>query len=321
MTTLITGAGLVGSSFARWALERSEPVVFLDPEPRTKFLNFKLGEGTYQLSRGNVRNLPDLLACIREHGVETVVHTAGIIGARVDQALYDAFHVNVLGTLNVAEAVRLSGVKRLVHASTLGVYDWRRPMSGPPAEDFPRGEGRGYGNFKVAKELVLEAYQRKYGFELIMLRLGLNYGLGHFWAGSSGGEKLQDLLEAAAHGGVARPRAADMTLNEYVYAKDVGRAIDLAATVPMPKKSIFNIGSGQLVPFGEVIETVRRLVPSLGVEVEPGTPGESHAYAMDISSAKQHLHWEPSYSLEAGLADYLAELKTVQGNAKMELRA
>lgn len=321
MTTLITGAGLVGTSFARCALERSERVVFLDPEPRTKFLNFKLGEGTYQLSRGSVRNLPELLACIREHGVETVVHTAGIIGARVDEALYDAFHVNVLGTLNVAEAVRLSGVKRLVHASTMGVYDWRRPMSAPPAEDFPRGEGRGYANFKAAKELVLEAYQRKYGFELIMLRLGLNYGLGHFWSGSSGGEKLQDLLEAAAHGGVARPRAADMTLNEYVYTKDVGRAIDLAATVPMPEKSIFNIGSGQLVPFSEVIATVQRLVPSLKVEIAPGTPGASHAYAMAIASAKRYLGWEPQYSLEAGLSDYLSELRTVRGTAKMEFRA
>jgi nucleoside-diphosphate-sugar epimerase len=215
----------------------------------------------------------------------------------------------------------LSGVKRLVHISTLGVYDWRRPMSGPPKEDFPRGEGRGYGNFKVAKELILEAYQRRYGFELIMLRLGLVFGLGHFWSGSSGGEKMQDLLEAAAHATIARPRAADMAANEYVYAKDIGRAIDLAATVPMPQETIFNIGSGELVQFGTVIETLRKLVPSLTVEIEQGKPGESHAYAMDIARAKQHLHWEPRYSLESGIEDYLSELKTVNGSAKVKMRA
>jgi UDP-glucose 4-epimerase len=321
MTTLITGAGLVGTSFAQWAVKRSEPVVFLDPEPRTEFLRFKLGSGNYQLVQGNVRNLPDLLDCIRTHRVETVVHTAGVIGARVDQTLYNAFHVNVVGTLNVAEAVRLLGVKRLVHASTLGVYDWRRPMSSPPKEDFPRGDGRGYGNFKVAKELILEAYQRRYGFELIMLRLGLNFGLGHFWAGSSGGEKMQDLLDAAVKGAIARPRASDMTFNEYVYAKDVGRAIDLATSVPMPAESIFNIGSGKLVQFGEVIETVRRLVPSLDVEMAQGKPGESHDYAMDISRAKRYLQWEPQYTLETGISDYLGELRTVEGNAKIKMRA
>jgi nucleoside-diphosphate-sugar epimerase len=321
MTTLITGAGLVGTSFAQWAAKRSEPLIFLDPEPRTEFLRFKLGTSDYRLVQGNVRNLPDLLDAIREHRVETIVHTAGMIGGRVDQALYAAFFTNLGGTLNVAEAVRLSGVKRLVHISTLGVYDWRRPMSGPPKEDFPRGEGRGYGNFKVAKELILEAYQRRYGFELIMLRLGLVFGLGHFWSGSSGGEKMQDLLEAAAHATIARPRAADMAANEYVYAKDIGRAIDLAATVPMPQETIFNIGSGELVQFGTVIETLRKLVPSLTVEIEQGKPGESHAYAMDIARAKQHLHWEPRYSLESGIEDYLSELKTVNGSAKVKMRA
>jgi UDP-glucose 4-epimerase len=321
MTTLITGAGLVGTSFAQCAAKRSEPLVFLDPEPRKEFLRFKLGSADYRLVQGNVRNLPDLIEAIREHRVETIVHTAGIIGARVDAALYAAFFTNLGGTTNVAEAIRLCGVKRLIHISTLGTYDWRRPMSAPPKEDFPRGEGRGYGNFKVAKELILEAYQRKYGFELIMLRLGLVYGVGHFWSGSSGGEKMQDLVEAAAHGTVAKVAASDMKADEYVYAKDIGRAIDMAATVPMPKEKIFNIGSGELMQFSAVIDTVRKLVPTLKVETEHGKPGESHACAMDISRAKQVLGWAPQYTLEAGIADYLAELKTVSGTAKIKMRA
>src|SRR5215475_13800567 len=120
MTTLITGAGLVGTSFAQWALKRQEPLVFLDPEPRGEILRFKLDEGNFKLVRGDGRNLPDLISAIKDFGVETVVHTAGLIGARVDASLYDAFHINVLGTANVAEAIRLMGVRRLVHISTLG---------------------------------------------------------------------------------------------------------------------------------------------------------------------------------------------------------
>src|SRR5438093_6692762 len=158
MTTLVTGAGLIGTAFAHDAIARGEAVVFLDPEPRADFLRMKLGEQGYSLTRKDVRDLPALIETIRTNGVDTVVHTAGLIGPRVQQALGTAFDINLGGTRNVAEAVRLGGVRRLVHISTLGVYDQRREGSEPLREDFPRGQGRGYGNYQVAKALIIEVY-------------------------------------------------------------------------------------------------------------------------------------------------------------------
>ena len=73
-----------------------------------------------------MRDLPGLIETIKEHGAETVVHTAGLIGGRVQQSLTAGFDINLGGTRNVAEAVRLTGVRRLVHISTFGVYDRRR---------------------------------------------------------------------------------------------------------------------------------------------------------------------------------------------------
>ena len=112
-----------------------------------------------------------------------MVHTAGLIGNRVQQSLNAAYDINLGGTRNVAEAARLSGVRRLVHISTFGVYDRRREANAPITEDFPRGGARGYGNYKGAKELILEAYAAAFGFELIMLRPANVFGLGHFWSG------------------------------------------------------------------------------------------------------------------------------------------
>ena len=80
-------------------------------------------------------------------------------------------------------------------------------------------------------------------------------------------------------------------------------------------------GSGELMQFSAVIDTVRKLVPTMKVEIEQGKPGESHACAMDISRAKQVLGWAPHYTLATGIADYLAELKTVSGTAKIKMRA
>ena len=131
MTVLVTGAGLVGTSFAQNAIARGEEVVFVDPEPRTDYLTHRLGAKGWRLERGDVRDLAGLLAIARKAPPAAVVHTAGLIGRRVEESLGMAFEINLHGTLNVAETVRLAGVARLVHVSTFGVYDWRRPMTAP----------------------------------------------------------------------------------------------------------------------------------------------------------------------------------------------
>lgn len=318
MTTLVTGAGLIGASFAAEAAKRGERVVFLDPEPRADFLRAKLGPAAdYLLLRADVRDLPALIDAIQKHKIDTLVHSAGLIGARVDAALYTALQVNLLGTMNVAEAVRLAGVKRLVHISTFGVYDGRRVPDGPIREDFPRGGvGRGYAASKISKELILEAYQRQYGFELVVLRPANVFGLGHFWSGSAGGEKMQALVEAGLSGGPAKLKAADTIANEYIYAKDLGRAVDLAATAAAPKQTFFNIGNGKVESFEAVTAAVRKQLPGLTVEVAPGEPGKSKSQPLDISAAKTHLHWAPAFDLESAFADYVADLRGFGADAK-----
>ena len=322
MTVLVTGAGLIGASFAQVAVGRGERVVFLDPEPRTEFLRAKLGAAAdYALVRADVRDLPAIIAAIRDHQPRAVVHTAGLIGGRVDAMLYTALNINLFGTMNVAEAVRLTGVPRLVHISTFGVYDRRRPASGAIAESFPRGPGRGYGNSKVAKEMILEAYRAKYGFELVMLRPANVFGLGHFWSGSGGGEKMQALMEAGVGGQTARIAQAETMANEYIYAKDMGRAVDCAVTATAPKSLAFNIGNGVVTSYDDLLTILRRLFPALRVEVEPGEPPKSKNEPLDIAAAKAELGWVPQFTLEAALEDYAQDLRRFGQDARSRLRA
>ena len=312
MAVLVTGAGLIGTSFAREALSRGEKIVFFDPEPRAAFIDFKLGAGKATLVRGDVRDLPALVATARAHDVDTIVHTAGLIGGRVQQSLGLAFDINLGGTRNVAECVRLCGIRRLVHMSTFGVYDTRRPTPARIDESFPRGAGRGYGNLKAAKELLLEAYADLHGFELIMLRPANVFGFGHFWAGSSGGAKMQALLEAGLDGRRARITSAETMANEYIYARDMGRAVDLAVSSPMPKAAVFNIGNGYVTPFADVVASVARLLPGLEHEVLPGDPPKSKSSPLDISAAGEHLNWQPAFDMDEAFADYLAEIRAAR---------
>jgi nucleoside-diphosphate-sugar epimerase len=92
----------------------------------------------------------------------------------------------------------------------------------------------------------------------------------------------------------------------------MGRAVDLAATVPMPKQNIFNLGDGVVTPFDEVLASVKALFPSLRYEIEPGEPPKSKTDPLDISAARQHLGWEPQFSVRSAFADYLAELKAAR---------
>lgn len=312
MPILVTGAGLIGTAFARFALTRGEAVVFLDPEPRDAFLRMKLGHGNYTLVRQDIRDLPALIETISKHHIDVVVHTAGLIGGRVQRSLSLGFDINLGGTRNIAEAVRLGGVRRLVHISTFGVYDRRRETNAPIAETFPRGGNRGYGNYKTAKELILEAYADAYRFELIMLRPANVFGLGHFWSGSSGGQKMQNLVEAGLDGRTARIASAETMANEYVYADDMGRAVDMAVTAALPPETVFNIGNGVVTPFDEVLAAVKTLFPGLRYEIDAGDPPKSKAAPLDISRAKRHLGWEPRFTMQAAFEDYAAELKAAR---------
>ncbi len=312
MTTLITGAGLVGTAFAQCALARNEPVVFFDPEPRADFIAKKLGTTDTPLVSGDVRDLPKLVETIQTHECETVLHTAGIIGGKVDQMMYSALQINIQGTMNVAEAVRLTGVRRLVHVSTFGVYDMRRgDVPSVLGEDFHRGHGRAYGNSKACKELILEAYRARYGFELVGVRPANVFGNGHFWSGSGGGEKIHELMVAGHQGRVAKIAAGQTVVNEYIYSKDIGGILDAAATAPQPDRLFFNGGTGTLTSFDDLLAAVRKIHPGLEYEVVEGRAGRDRDSVLDLSESKASLGWEPRYTLDAALDDYAGEIAAI----------
>jgi len=313
MTTLVTGAGLVGASFAQLAVRRGEKPVFLDPFPRHEFLAAKLGNAGFEQVVDDVRSLPALVKTIQDHGIDTIVHTASLIGKRVGDPIHNGYAINVGGTLNVAEAARLTGLRRVVHISTFGVYDWRRIASGPVKEEEPRGAGSAYSNSKACQELMLEAYRQDAGFELLMLRLGNVFGVGHFQGGSGGGQKVQDLVMAGITGKPARI-AEEQTMDfVYLYARDTGRAIDIAATIAQPEETIFNIAYPFVTSFDELVAVIRSQLPDLRVEIVPGRKPAGRAVPLDIGRAERLLGWTPEFDIEAAFADYIADLKAQMG--------
>ena len=311
MTTLVTGIGLVGTSFARGALQRGEPVVFLDRQERRSYLRERLGPVADDICTvtADIRDQSAVLSAVRDHKVETVVHTAGLIGDSVSRQLHVGFEVNVLGTVNVLEAARLNRVRRLVLISSFAVYNRRRARGAPITEEAPLGPGRAYGNSKVMKELAAESYQKQFGFELAILRPANAYGYGHFEGGSFG-SKIQALLQAGIDGRTAFVKQEHTMDFEYVYDLDVGRAVDLAATVDLGDRAVFNIGTGSITTFNELVAAARRIFSDLTVQVIPGKPpAVSAGDPLDLSHTRAQLGWKPTFDIEAGLSHYASELQ------------
>ena len=308
MTTLVTGAGLVGTAYAREALKQGEDVVFYDVRPDQDFLSAKLGDASFSVVQGDLRDLPALIGAMQQHSTDVVVHTAGLIGNSVGSPVYTGMQINVQGTINVLEAARLTGVRRFVHVSTFGVYDRNLEGDTPITEDFPRaGGGVPYSATKVANEHIAEAYATYYGFELVFVRPANVFGYGHFRGGSGGGMTVHSLVQAGLSGEplvVPAIRARDF---EYVYCKDLGRLIQRAANVPVTGVTAFNGGNGYITTFEALAEAVRSVLPNLQVSIEGGT-AQSFNRALDISNAKALLDWTPEFSMAEAFRDYVAEL-------------
>ncbi len=141
--------------------------------------------------------------------------------------------------------------------------------------------------------------------------LGGEFGKGIFAGGSGGGEMVQNMLQTGLKGGVATIPQESARDFEYIYYKDLGHALDKAATRPLSAPVTLNIGTGVVVKFDDLVALVQKLLPKLQVEIIPGTKPRSAKQPMLITKAKQVLDWEPEYDLEAGFKDYIEELKAL----------
>ena len=315
MTTLVTGAGLVGTAYAKEAAKRGEKVVFLDPIPRDDYLAKRLGGSDWEQITDDVRSLPAMIEAIDKHKPETLLHTTGLIGKRAGNPIHFGYDLNIGGMMSVVEAVRLTDVRRVIHLSTFGVYDWRRTSEVEKMDEtFARGSGAAYSNSKAAQEMILEAYRIQCGFEAVVLRPGNVFGMGHFWGGSGGGEKIHSLIEAGVSGRKAVIAEEQTMAFEYVYANDMGRALDLATTAQnLPDGATYNISWGRAITFDELVDAIKATLPALEIEITPGTPPNNRMTPLDITRARVELGWEPGYSLEEALAAYADEFRAWNG--------
>ena len=310
MKVLVTGgAGYIGSVVAAQLVEAGHETVVLD-----------------DLSRGHAGAIPerarlaqgDLLdtAFVRETlsgDFDGVLHFAALslVGQSMEEPeLY--YRNNVCGTLNLLEAMRDSGVAKLVFSSTAAVYG--EPEEVPIRETAPALPINPYGSSKLAVDSLIKAVAGARGLAATSLRyFNVAGARGHFGEDHHPETHLIPLvLRAAAENssvkifGTDYPTRDGTAVRDYIHVEDLGRAHLLALeAAEAGEHCVYNLGNGAGFSVREVVEAARRVTGKEIVAVEsPRRPGDPPALVASSDNIRADLGWKPQKpELEAMISD------------------
>ena len=302
---LVTGgAGFIGSHVADLFAANGYDVEVLDNLSSGRKENVPEGRRLHHMDIAS----PEAAAVVGNGRFDVVAHLAAQIDVRksVLEPMFDA-RVNILGTLNLLEAVRTAGrATRFVFASTGGaIYgDFVTP---PNREGMPMDPESPYGIAKLSAELYLASYARLHKLDTCVLRYSNVYGPRQDPHGEAGVvaifcNRILDGRALTVFGDGSQTR-------DYVFVKDVARANLAAAERELPKpgpinERAFNVGTGVETSVNELADTLRRAARSeTPIEYAPARAGELQRSCVSIEKIGRQLGWRPEMPLDAGLAE------------------
>ncbi len=302
------GAGFIGSNLVDALVERGDAVTVLDYLSTGKRQNLAgaLDAGA-ELQVADVRDADTVHELVAQAAPDVIFHLAAQIDVRysVEHPAGDA-EVNVLGTINVLEAARRAGVRRVVNTSTGGGLYGDADLL-PTPEGYPIKPLAPYGQSKHAAEGYCELYTRLHGLSTVSLRYGNVYGPRQDVHGEAG-------VVAIFCGCLIDGRAPTVfgdgrQTRDWVEVGDVVRANLLAADSEI--SGPVNIGWGQETSVLDLIEALDDVGGTDGFaapQLAPARPGEVLRSCLDPSRARAELGWTAQTDLRTGLRKILAGL-------------
>ena len=272
------------------------------------------GAGDDRLETGDLRDTEAVARVLRDRRISHVVHLAALTsvpGSVLDPAGY--WSVNVDGTRSLLEAMRATGVGRIVLSSTAAVYAHGHDR--PIREDDRIAPATPYGTSKLAAEHLLAGYAAAYGMGAVALRYFNAAGAdadGRHGEAHRVETHVIPLLIAAAQGqrplfrvfGNQWPTPDGSCIRDFVSVHDLAEAHLLALQRAEPgRMQQYNLGSGQGCSVLDLLAAARRITGSpIPVAFEAPRAGDPPVLVADISRAREALGWTPRTS---GLQDIL----------------
>jgi UDP-glucose 4-epimerase len=298
MRLLVTGgAGYIGSIVAEHLAAAGHDVLVLDDLSTGHRDGVPAG---VEFVEGSVFEAEPVLAT----GVEAVLHFAArsLVGESVEHP-ERYWHTNVGGSRALLDAMRATGVRRIVFSSTAATYG--EPAEVPILETAPERPTNPYGASKLAVDHMLAGDSTAHGVAAVSLRY---FNVAGAWGGL--GERhatethlIPIALQVAAGQrerlsifGEDYPTPDGTCIRDYIHVDDLARAHLLALEAAEPgRHRLYNLGNGAGFSVREVVEVVRKVTGyPLPVEVAPRRPGDPATLVASAERAHAELGWAPA---------------------------
>jgi UDP-glucuronate 4-epimerase len=257
---LVTGAmGCIGAWVVRNLVQEGTPVIVLDLSDNPHRLRLIMSEaelGQVHFVRDDITEYPAVEKAIGGNGITHIIHLAAlqVPFCKADPVM--GAKVNVVGTVNVLEAARKLGLKRVVYASSVAVYglsdEYPEELLGHDAPLKPRSL---YGVYKQANEGTARVYWNDFGISSIGLRPYTIYGPGRDQGMTSTPTKA--MLAAAAGLPYCISYGGKSGLQ---YVDDVAKIFIGVARVPFEGAEVYNV-RGSVVDMNEVVAAIEDTLP------------------------------------------------------------
>lgn len=258
----------------------------------------------FEFVQADLTEAAGVLELFRRGRFDQVIHLAARAGVRpslAEPALYQ--RVNVEGTVNLLEAARLTGVRKLVLASSSSVYGVNAKV--PFAEADPIFQAISpYAASKLACEALGHTYHHVYGLEIVMLRFFTVYGPRQ--RPDLAIHKFARLIAA----GRPIPVFGDgATARDYTYVDDIVEGVVAASERPLGYE-VINLGESQTVTLARLIELLEAALGKQAIiDRQPLQPGDVPVTYADISKARRLLGYDPQTKIEAGIPRFVEWLR------------
>lgn len=296
---LVTGgAGFIGSHLAETLCAKGCRVAVLDNFTTGSRENLSGIDGDLAVVEGDIRDLP-LLESAAE-GCDVIFHEAAVVS--VPQTVEDPIgtaQINEMGTLNVFEAARRAGVRRVVFASSSAIYGDDPEV--PKRETMPSAPLSPYAVHKSVGEQYAHVYRRLYGLETVCLRYFNVYGPRQD-PGSPYSGVISIFMSRASDGGRPLIFGDGEQYRDFVYVADVVAANLLAAAADGAGGQPCNVGTGEITTIRGLWERIAAIAGAgRAPEHRPPRAGDIVASVADTERAHTLLGFLPQTPLEEGL--------------------
>ncbi|MCF6276341.1 MAG: NAD-dependent epimerase/dehydratase family protein [Candidatus Magasanikbacteria bacterium] len=290
------GAGFIGSHITDKLIELGNEVLVID--------NLSLGKKEFVNSKAefhqvDIRNFEEIKNLFE--GVGVVFHLAAEprLPISIEKPI-ETNDINVSGTLNILEASRLAGVKKVVFSSSCAVYGDCAVM--PITENYHKNPKSPYGLHKLIGEQYMKLYSELFDLPTVCLRYFNVYGPRKL---ADGGYPMviPVFLKQIAEGKKMTVIGTGENTRDYVHVNDVADANVKAWESEVVNGESINIGFGEQT-------SVNKIAEHIGGEKEYLEPriGEMCRAQANIEKAKELLNWEPAVKFEEGIAGLKKEM-------------